>query len=70
MVLRGTPATLDVQLEPVVRGISCSLVEGTDESAIKVAYTPDRGQRPSWRRDDIVRRAKRTTVLTAKDVDG
>jgi hypothetical protein len=45
-------------------------LEGTDESAVKVAYTPDRGQRPSWRRDDIVRRAKRTTVLTAKDVDG
>ena len=67
MVLRGTPAALDVQLEPVVRGISCSLVEGIDESAIKVAYTPDRRQRPSWRRDDIVRRA---TVLIAKDFDG
>jgi hypothetical protein len=49
-----------------VHSIGCRLAEGTDESRIELASTPN----PSWRRDDIVRLAKRTAVLTAKSVDG
>ena len=64
-MLRGTPPTLDVQRDPVVRGIGCSLAERTDEGRIEVACTPD----PSWRRDGI-RLATRTTELTAEGVDG
>ena len=60
-MLRGPPAALDVPLDPVVRGISSRAAESTDESRIEVAFTPN----PSWRRDDIVRRTKRITVLTA-----
>ena len=39
LVLRGTPATVDEELDPVVRGISCSSAQGTEESWIKVGYT-------------------------------
>ncbi len=39
LVLRGTPATIDEELDPVVCGISCSLAQGTEESWIKVGYT-------------------------------
>jgi hypothetical protein len=34
LVLRRTPATIDVELDPVVRGISCSLAQGPEESWI------------------------------------
>ena len=56
---------------PVVRGIRCSLAQGTEESWIKVGGTrnlviKDR----SAVGDGTVSLAKRTTVLTAKDVDG
>ena len=78
LVLRGTPATIDEELDPVVRGISCSLAQGTEESWIKVGYT--RNLVIEDRRavgDGTVSLAKRTTVLTAKttvlaakDVDG
>ena len=71
LVLRGTPATSDVELDPVVRGISCSLTQGTEESWIKVGYTRNlviKDRRAV--RDDTVSLAKRTTVLTARDVDG
>ncbi len=78
LVLRGTPATIDDELDPVVRGISCSLAQGTEESWIKVGYTRNRVIKD--RRavgDGTVSLAKRTTVLTAKttvltakDVDG
>ena len=67
LVLRGTPATIDEELDPVVRGISCSLAQGTEESWIKVGYT--RNLVIEDRRavgDGTVSLAKRTTVLTAK----
>lgn len=65
------PTNIDVELDAVARGIRCSLAQGTEESGIKVGYTrtlviEDRHAV----RDDTVSLAKRTTVLTAKDVDG
>jgi hypothetical protein len=85
LVLRGTPATLDEELDPVARGISCGLAQGTEESGVEVGYTrklviPDRRTLG----DGTVNRARRTrvlkakttvltgktTVLTAKDADG
>ena len=39
LVLWGTPATIDVELDPVVRGVRCSLAQGTEESWIQVGYT-------------------------------
>ena len=78
LVLRGTPATIDEELDPVVRGISCSLAQGTEESWIEVGYTRNlviKDRRAVG--DGTVSLAKRTTVLTAKttvltakDVDG
>jgi hypothetical protein len=38
LVLRGTPAAIDDELDPVVRGIRCRLAEGTEESWIKVGH--------------------------------
>ena len=71
LVLRGTPATIDEELDPVVRGISCSLAQGTEESWIKVGYTRNlviKDRRAVG--DGTVSLAKRTTVLTAKDDGG
>ena len=67
LVLRGTPATIDEELDPVVRGIGCSLAQGTEESWVEVGYT--RNLVSKDRRavgDGTVSLAKRTTVLTAK----
>jgi hypothetical protein len=67
LVLRGTPATIDEELEPVVRGISCSLAQGTEESWIKVGYTRNlviKDRRAVG--DGTVSLAKRATVLNAK----
>ena len=73
------------KLDPVVRGISCSLAQGTEESWIKVGYTrnlvvKDRravgdgtvslAEPVLAAKDDTVSLATRTTELTAKDVDG
>jgi hypothetical protein len=85
LVLRGTPATIDVELDPVARGISCSLAQGTEESWIEVGYT--RNLVIEDRRavgDGTVSLAKcstvlavktkvltgNTAVLTARDLDG
>ncbi len=78
LVLRGTPATVDEELDPGVRGISRCLAQGTEESWIEVGHT--RNPVIEDRRavgDGTVSLAKRTTVLTAKttvltakDVDG
>jgi hypothetical protein len=68
LVLRGTPATIDEELDPVVRGISCSLAQGTEESWIKVGYTRNlviKDRRAVG--DGTVSLAKRSTVLPAKD---
>ena len=67
LVLRGTPATIDDELDPVVRGISCSLAQGTEESWIKLGYTRNlviKDRRAVG--DGTVSLAKRTRVLTAK----
>src|SRR5688572_5115669 len=85
LVLRGTPATVDEELDPVIRGIGCSLEQGTEQIGVEVGYT--RNLAIKDRRavgDGTVSLAKRatvltakttvltakTTVLTAKDVDG
>jgi hypothetical protein len=70
LVLRGTPATTDDELDSVVRGISCSLAQGTEESWIKFGYTRNlviKDRRSAG--DGTVSLAKRTTVLTA-NADG
>jgi hypothetical protein len=67
LVLRGTPATIDEELGPVVRGIRCGLAQGTEESWIKVGYTRNLVIKDGRAvGDDTVSLAKRTTVLTAK----
>ena len=78
LVLRGTPATIDDELDPVVRGIGCSLAQGTEQIGVEVGYTrtlviKDRravgdGTFSLARRTTVVN--AKTTVLTAKDVDG
>jgi len=85
LVLRGTPAAIDEELDAVVRGISCSLAQGAEKSWIKVGYTrnlviEDRRavgdgtvslaeRTPVLTAKTTVLTAK-TTLLTAKDVDG
>ena len=66
------------ELDPVVCGIRRGLAQGTEESWIKVGYTRNRIEDRRAVRDGTVslakratlagrtRRAKRTTVLTAK----
>jgi hypothetical protein len=64
LVLRGTPAAVDVELDPVARGISCSPAHGTEEGWIKVGYTGNlvvKDRRAVG--DGAVSLAKRTTVL-------
>jgi len=71
LVLRGTPATIDEELDPIVRGISCSLPQGTEQIEVEVAYTRNlviKGRRALG--DGTASLAKRTTVLPTKDVDG
>ena len=67
LVLRGTPAAIDDELEPVVRGISCGLAQGTEQIGVEVGYS--RNLVIKDRRvvgDGTVSLARRTTVLTAK----
>jgi hypothetical protein len=71
LVLRGTPAAVDDELDAVVCGISCSLAQRTEESWIKVGYTRNlviKDRRALG--DGTASLAKRTTVLPTKDVDG
>ncbi len=71
LVLRGTPAAIDDELNPVVRGISCSSAQGTVESWVKLGDTRDlviKDRRAAG--DGTAGLAQRTTVLTAKDADG
>jgi hypothetical protein len=67
LVLRGTPATIDEELDPIVRGISCSLAQGTEQIGVEVGHTRNlviKDRRAVG--DGTVSLAKRTTVLTAK----
>jgi hypothetical protein len=71
LVLRGTPAAIDDELDPVVRGIACGLAQGTEQVGVEVGYT--RNLIVEDRRavgDGTVSLAKPTTVFTLKDVDG
>jgi hypothetical protein len=71
LVLRGTPAAVDDEIDPVVRGIRRGLAQGTEESWIKFGYARDlviEDRRAIG--DGTVRLAKRATVLAATDVDG
>ena len=78
LVLRGTPATIDEELDPVVRGISCSLAQGTEQIRVEVGYTrnlliKDRhavgNGAVSLAKPPTLLTAK-TRVLTARNVDG
>ena len=67
LVLRGTPAAIDEELDPVVCGISCSPAQGTEESWVEIGYT--RNLVIEDRRavgDGTVSLAKRTTVLARR----
>jgi hypothetical protein len=69
LVLRGTPAAVDEELDAVVCGIPCGLAEGTEESWIKVGngrmcVIEDR----HTVRDDTVSLARRTMVVAVKTV--
>ena len=69
LVLRRTPATVDDELDPVVRGIRCRLAQGTEQIGVEVGDTRNRVVED--RRavgDGTAGLAKRTTVLTATDV--
>ena len=71
LVLRGTPATLDEELDPVVRGISCSVAQGSEQIRLEVGYTRNlviKDRRAVG--DGSVSLAKRTTVLTDRRAVG
>ena len=77
LVLRGTPAPVDEELDAVVRGITCSLAQGTEQIGVEVGHTrnlfvEDRravgdGTVSLAKRTAVL--AARTTVFTANDVD-
>ena len=70
LVLRGTPAAIEEELDPAGRGISCSLAQCTEQISVEVGDT--RNVVIEDRRavgDGALGLAKRTTVLAAKDVD-
>jgi hypothetical protein len=63
LVLRGTPAASDEELDPVARGIRCSLAEGTEQSGVEIGHGRIfviEGRRPG--RHDTVSLAKRIAV--------
>jgi hypothetical protein len=67
LVLRGTPAAVDEELDPVVRGIGCSLAQGTEQNRVEVGYARKLVIEERHAVGDItVSLTKRTTVLTAK----
>ena len=78
LVLGGTPAAIEVELDPVARGIRRGLAQGTEEPRIEFGYA--RNLVIEDRRavgDSTVSLAERTmvptaktTVLAATDVDG
>ena len=67
LVLRGTPATIDEELDAGVRGIGCSLAQGTEQIGVEVGYTRIlviKDRRAVG--DGTVSLAKRTAVLIAR----
>jgi hypothetical protein len=69
LVLRGTPATFDEELDSVARGRRRSLAQGSKESGVEVGYTrnPVVDDRRAFG-NGPVSFGKRTTVLTASAV--
>ena len=70
LVRRGTPAAVDDELDPVVRGIRCGPAQGTEEGRIEVGHT--RNLVVEDRRavgNGTVGLAKRAGGLTARGVD-
>jgi hypothetical protein len=70
LVPPGTPATVDDELNAVVRGIGRRMAQGTEEGWIELGYT--RNLVVEDRRavgDGTVRLAKRTTGLTGTAVN-
>jgi hypothetical protein len=68
LVLRGTPAAIDEELDAVGGGIRCSLAQGTEESRIKVGYTRNLVIEDRCAvGDGTVSLAERIMVLAAKD---
>jgi len=71
LVLRGTPATIDEELDPVVRGINCSSAQGTLQMRVEVDYTRNLVIKDGRAvGDGAVSLAKRTTVLTDRRAVG
>jgi hypothetical protein len=71
LVLRGSPAAVDVELDPVVGGVHCGPAQGGEEIGIEVGHT--RHVVIEDRRvvgDGTVGLAEPTTVLTTVEVDG
>ena len=71
LVLRGTPAAIDEELDTVVGGIGGGFAQGTEEAGIEVRDTRNlviEDRRAV--RNDTVSLAKRTTRPTAPDVRG
>jgi hypothetical protein len=71
LVLRGAPATSDVELDPVVCGISCGLAEGTEQIGVEVGHGRSfviEDRHPIG--DGTVSLAKRTTVVTDRRAVG
>jgi len=71
LVLRGTPAAVDEELDPVVRGNGRGLAQGTEEGWIEVGYTGNRvieDRRAVG--DGAAALAERTAVLTAERMGG
>jgi hypothetical protein len=69
LVLRGTPAAIDVELDLIARSIRCGLAQCTEESWIKVGHgrkfvIEDRHAV----RDDTVSLAKRTMAVAVQTV--
>jgi hypothetical protein len=69
LVLRGTPAAVDLELDPVACGIGRSLADGTEEIWIEVGHARKLviEDRPAVG-DGAVRLAGHTAVFTARDV--
>ena len=69
LVLRGTPAAVDVELDPVVRSVGRRSAQGTEQISVEVGDTRDlvvEDRRAVG--DGTVGLAERTTVLTARGV--
>jgi hypothetical protein len=86
LVRRGTPAAVDDELDPVIRGIRSGPAQGTEEGWIELGYTWDLVIEDRCAVGDgtvslakrttatvggaTASRARRTRALTSEDVDG